>query len=150
MEFISDLILAAASLGAAVYCVVLSRRLKALGALEGSVGTAIAVLSRQVDDLARSLKAAQETAARAGGRLDGQTDKAEAVARRLELLVASMHDLPATRTPTQPARAPSPWPTEAGRRAAPPPAAPEPEPEPEPEQAPRARVLRRRQGPGAF
>lgn len=138
MQFVSDLFLAAASLGAAIYCVILSRRLRALGSLEGGMGSAIAVLSRQVDDLTRSLKSAQEAAGRAAGTLDGQTDRAEAVARRLELLVASMHDLPEDRP--QPPRAPSPWPADAGRRM--------PEPPPEPDTGQRARVLRRRQTPG--
>lgn len=138
MQFFADLLLAAAATGAALYCFVLSRRLQALGSLEGGMGSAIAVLSRQVDELTRSLKAAQESASRAAGTLDGQTDRAEAAARRLELLVASMHDLPASPA----VRPPSPWPVETGRRA--------PEPPPEPEPAQRARVLRRRQGPEAF
>jgi|JI8StandDraft_2_1071088.scaffolds.fasta_scaffold09606_2 hypothetical protein len=136
MQFFADLLLAGAAAGAALYCLILSRRLQALGSLEGSMGSAIAVLSRQVDELSRSLKSAQESANRAAGVLDGQTDRAEAVARRLELLVASMHDLPASPA----ARPPSPWPAETARRP--------PEPAPEPEPAPqRARILRRRGGP---
>lgn len=154
MQFLSDLFLAAASLGAAFYCFILSRRLRALGSLEGGMGSAIAVLSRQVDDLTRSLKAAQDAAGRARGTLDGQTDRAEAVARRLELLVASMHDLPEDREPPHeamrdPVRAPSiwppaSWPADPVRRRA------EPEPEPQADPAQRARVLRRRQAPGAL
>ena len=42
MNYLSDLLLTAAALGAAVYCAILSRRLKALGTLEGGVGGAIA------------------------------------------------------------------------------------------------------------
>ncbi len=152
MEFLSNLLLTAASLGAALYCLVLSRRLKALASLEGGMGNAIAVLSAQVDDLARTLKAAQETATRTGGRLDDQTGRAEAAARKLELLVASLHDLPeeaaaprpeAPRAPS--AWPPSPWPAEAGRRNAESFAAPQANAE----DAPRARVLRRRQAPVA-
>lgn len=135
MQFFADLLLATAASGAAIYCLVLSRRLKALGSLEGGMGSAIAVLSRQVDDLTRSLKAAQDAAGRTAGSLDGQTERAEAAARRLELLVASLHDLPSG----APVRAPSPWPVETGRRP--------PEPEPDPEPAQRARILRRRHGP---
>lgn len=146
MEFLSDLFLAAAAIGAAAYCFVLSRRLAALGALEGGVGTAIAVLSGQIDALQRSLKAAQEAASSAGGQLDGQTQRAEAVARRLELLLASMHDLPeaapdrpAAREPAaEPGREPSRWPAEAAHR-------PPPRHDPELEVPPtRARILRRR------
>ena len=145
MEFLSDLLLAAATIGAAAYCVVLSRRLKALGSLEGGMGSAIALLSTQVDDLSRSLNAAREASGKTGARLDAQAARAEAVARKLELLVASMHDLPdgPPRDPgddgsPQPplgsavsgskpalfrstglrsARPPSPWPASAGRRA---------------------------------
>lgn len=153
MQYLSDLLLTAAALGAAAYCIVLSRRLKALGSLEGGMGSAIAVLSAQVDDLSRSLKSAQEAAGRVGGKLDGQTARAEAAARRLELLVASMHDLP--EAPAEPARAPSaarpaaeagtrppsPWPGGGPRRAQ---TAAEDEPLP----VHRARVLRRRQASG--
>lgn len=142
MSFLSDLLIAAAALGAGIYCVVLARRLKALTSLEGGMGTAIAVLSSQVDDLTRSLKDAQTAATNADGRLTGQTARAEAVARKLELLVASMHDLPDMESADPPAgRAPTRWPTEAGRR---PPAEASPPPEQGP--APRARILRRRQG----
>ena len=139
MNFLSDLLLAAAAIGAGLYCVVLSRRLSALASLEGGMGSAIAMLSAQVDDLARSLKSAQETAGRSGAQLEGQTTRAEAVARKLQLLVASMHDLPEEpQAVAQSVRPPSPWPTEAAQRG---PARP---PEPEPEAPPRARVLRRR------
>jgi len=154
MQFLSDLFLAAAALGAAFYCFILSRRLRALGSLEGGMGSAIAVLSRQVDDLTRSLKAAQDAAGRARGTLDGQTERAEAVARKLELLVASMHDLPEDREPTRetlrdPLRAPSIWPPSTWP-AEPPRRKVEPEPDPEADHGQRARVLRRRQGPGAL
>ena len=154
MEYLSDLLLTAASLGAAAYCVILSRRLKALGSLEGGMGSAIAVLSAQVDDLARSLRSAQEATGRAGGRLDGQTARAEAVARKLELLVASMHDLPeeapaATAAPSP--RPPTPWPGDSLRRGLHPVEAPAEESAVDRAEPPqRARVLRRRQTSGAL
>ncbi|MCA0203059.1 MAG: hypothetical protein LCH92_01860 [Proteobacteria bacterium] len=155
MEYLSDLLLTAASLGAAAYCVILSRRLKALGSLEGGMGSAIAVLSAQVDDLARSLRSAQEATGRAGGRLDGQTARAEAVARKLELLVASMHDLPeeapaaAPRTPSP--RPPTPWPGDSLRRGLHPVEASAEESAADRAEPPqRARVLRRRQTSGAL
>ncbi|WP_334193927.1 hypothetical protein [Pararhodobacter sp.] len=157
MEYLSDLLLTAASLGAAAYCVILSRRLKALGSLEGGMGSAIAVLSAQVDDLARSLRSAQEATGRAGGRLDGQTARAEAVARKLELLVASMHDLPeeapaATAAPRTPSpRPPTPWPGDSLRRGLHPVEAPAEESAADRAEPPqRARVLRRRQTSGAL
>jgi hypothetical protein len=96
MELIADILLVAGALGAAVYCHVLARRLSRFNDLETGVGGAVAVLSAQVDDLARTLRAAQATANGSTGTLDALTDRAEGVAKRLELLVASMHDLPET------------------------------------------------------
>lgn len=159
MEYVSDLILAAASLGAAAYCVVLSRRLKALGSLEGGMGTAIAVLSSQVDDLTRSLKGAQDAAGRTGGRLDAQASRAEAVARKLELLLASMHDLPEEAPAPAPAaaapraaRSPSAWPAAAtpSKRPALRVADDDMDQDDLADAAPRARVVRRRTSAGAL
>lgn len=133
MQFLSDLFLAAAAAGAAVYCFVLSRRLSALGSLEGGMGQAIAVLSSQVDELQRALASAQDSAAKARAGLDEQTRRAEAVSRKLELMVASMHDLPDAQTDD---RSPSRWPVEAGMRAAP--------TSERSDTTPRTRILRRR------
>ncbi len=94
MELIADILLISGALAAAAYCVVLSRRLKRFTDLENGVGGAIAVLSAQVDDMTKTLKIAQTSAAGSAQSLDQLTGKAEGVARRLELLVASMHDLP--------------------------------------------------------
>ena len=70
--------------------------------LEGGVGGAVAVLSAQVDDLTKTLVAAQSTAASSTDSLDGLTHRAEDVARRLELLVAAMHDLPDPKARSEP------------------------------------------------
>lgn len=94
MSLIADILLVAASLGLAIYCVVLSRRLARFTDLEKGVGGAVAVLSAQVDDLTRALKTARETAQSSAQVLDATTARAEDVARRLELHVAAMHDLP--------------------------------------------------------
>jgi hypothetical protein len=93
MDLIADILLVAGALGAGFYCHVLARRLNRFNDLENGVGGAVAVLSAQVDDLTRTLRAAQTTAKGSMIALDGQTDRAETVAKRLELLVASMHDL---------------------------------------------------------
>lgn len=95
MELIADILLIAGALGAAIYCVVLARRLNRFNDLEKGVGGAIAVLSAQVDDMTKTLDAARKTAGESSGTLDELTGRAEGVAQRLELLVASMHDLPA-------------------------------------------------------
>lgn len=94
MGFISDLLLAGGGFGAAIYCYVLSRRLKALTTLDGGLGSAIAVLSGQVDDLTRAMTSAQQVAQGTSGRLIAQTERAEAASQRLELLIASLHGLP--------------------------------------------------------
>lgn len=93
MEMIADMLLVAGALGAGFYCYVLARRLARFNDLETGVGGAVAVLSAQVDDLTRTLTAAQETAAESTAKFDDLTARAEAVAKRLELMVASMHDL---------------------------------------------------------
>lgn len=94
MELIADILLIAGALGATVYCIVLSRRLSRFNDLEKGVGGAVAVLSAQVDDLTRALDKARDAAGASTTSLDASTERAEAVAKRLELLVAAMHDLP--------------------------------------------------------
>lgn len=94
MELVADILLISGALAATFYCVVLSRRLRKFTDLEKGVGGAIAVLSAQVDDMTRTLKAAQDSAEGSVNSLAGLTDKAEGAARKLELLVASLHDLP--------------------------------------------------------
>lgn len=94
MEMIADILLVAGALGAGLYCFVLARRLARFNDLENGVGGAVAVLSAQVDDLTRTLAEAQRTASTSEGSLSELTHRAEDVAKRLELMVASMHDLP--------------------------------------------------------
>lgn len=94
MDFIADILLVAGALGAGLYCFVLARRLTRFNDLEKGVGGAVAVLSAQVDDLTKTLMAAQKAAGTSTDSLGELTDRADDVAKRLELLVASMHDLP--------------------------------------------------------
>jgi hypothetical protein len=94
MELIADILLVAGSFGAAVYCYVLSNRLKRFTTLETGMGGAIAVLSAQVDDMTTALEKARGAANGSAEGLEALTARGEAVARRLELLVASLHDLP--------------------------------------------------------
>ncbi len=94
MEMIADILLVAGALGAGLYCLVLARRLHRFNDLQGGVGGAVAVLSAQVDDLKKTLDSARSTAGASTASLEELTRRAESVARRLELMVASMHDLP--------------------------------------------------------
>lgn len=91
---LSDILLGAGALGAGFYCFVLSQRLRRFTDLERGVGGAVAVLSAQVDDLSRTLQRAEETAKGSVAGLAQASRRAEAAGQRLELLLASLHDLP--------------------------------------------------------
>ncbi|MDF1668132.1 MAG: hypothetical protein P1U83_00845 [Roseovarius sp.] len=127
MEMIADILLVAGALGAGFYCYILARRLARFNDLENGVGGAVAVLSAQVDDLTKTLQAAQHTASTSTQSLDGLTDRAEGVAKRLELLVVSMNDLPEPASAAAPATAPAPVNTVAATEIVPPPEVPEQE-----------------------
>lgn len=90
---IADILLAAGAFGAGLYCFVLSRRLRRFTDLEKGVGGAVAVLAVQVSDLEKSLEKAKSAAAESVGTLAEVNTKAETSAQRLELLIASLHDL---------------------------------------------------------
>ncbi|SLN13172.1 hypothetical protein AQS8620_00172 [Aquimixticola soesokkakensis] len=100
MQFIADILMTAGAIAAGLYCFVLARRLRRFTDLEQGVGGAIAVLSAQVDDMTKTLSSAQTTAAGSAAHLEELTGRSEAVAKRLELLIASMHDLPDDPKPT--------------------------------------------------
>lgn len=93
MTLIADVLLIAGALGAAFYCIVLSRRLSKFTSLEKGMGNAVAVLSVQVDDLTKAMEQAQAVATKSADDLTALTERAETVAGRLELLLASTHDL---------------------------------------------------------
>ncbi|WP_424831881.1 hypothetical protein [Ruegeria sp.] len=93
MELIADILLVAGALGAGVYCFVLARRLKRFTDLEKGVGGAVSVLSAQADELKASLDAARMASDQSGKTLEDLTQRAESVAQRLELMMASMHDV---------------------------------------------------------
>ncbi|HHN73116.1 MAG TPA: hypothetical protein ENK13_03405 [Thermopetrobacter sp.] len=118
MELVANILLAAGAIGAGIYCLVLSRRLKRFNDLEQGVGGAVAVLSSQVDDLRQSLVAARQAAENSGKSLEELTGRAESVAQRLELMMASMHDIPADPATASPTSAP---PTSAPPTTEPPP-----------------------------
>ncbi len=104
MEIFADLLLALGAFGAGAYCLILGRRLNRFNDLEKGVGGAVAVLSVQVDDLNKSLVSAQETAATSAKTLTELTERAEDMSRRLELQMASLHDIPQDKEPEAPSR----------------------------------------------
>ncbi|NOD33170.1 MULTISPECIES: hypothetical protein [unclassified Ruegeria] len=110
MELIADILLVAGALGAGLYCFVLSRRLKRFTDLEKGVGGAVAVLSRQAEELKKSLDNARSASDQSGDKLTTLTHRAESVAQQLELMMASMHDVipeDASKTETQPEAVPA-------------------------------------------
>lgn len=96
MELIADVLMSAGAFGAAIYCYVLAGRLKKFTTLETGMGGAIAVLSAQVDDMTRALEKARGAATGSAAGLEALVFRAEGVAAKLELMVAAMHDLPAS------------------------------------------------------
>lgn len=93
MQFVADILLVAGALGAGIYCFVIARRLARFNDLESGVGRAVALLSMQVDDLTTTLSEVRDAASSTTESISGMTDRAELAAKRLELLLASMHDL---------------------------------------------------------
>jgi hypothetical protein len=103
MTLIADILLAAGAFGAAAYCYILAGRLKRFTTLENGMGGAIAVLSAQVDDMTRALEKARGSASASATSLEALTARAEQAASRMELLMASLHDLPEPK-PARPER----------------------------------------------
>ena len=106
---LSDILLGAGALGAAVYCGVLANRLKRFNNLENGVGGAVALLSAQVDDMTRTLDLARKAAGQSTETLTALTERAETASRKLELMLSSLNDLPeaAAAEPTPDAREPA-------------------------------------------
>jgi len=94
MTLVADILMLGGVLAAALYCAVLSRRLRQLTRLDEGMGAAIAALSRQVAEMTHTLEATRNAAAGTAGEIDRATVRAEAAARRVELLLAALGDLP--------------------------------------------------------
>lgn len=90
MEFFSDLFLGGAAIAAAIYCLVLSRKITKLTGLDQDLGGAIAVLSQQVDEMTRALDQAKSVSDESGEELAELAKRADAASARLELLLASL------------------------------------------------------------
>lgn len=93
LAYAADALLIVASLGAAVFCLILSRRLARLSSIDNGLGGAIAVLSAQVDDMNKALaemKSGTETSAE---RLDGLNREARQLTEELELMLSACHDI---------------------------------------------------------
>lgn len=95
MQIYIDIFIAGAAIIAAAYCLLLSRRLRMLTRLDGDIGTAIAVMSQQVDALTKALEQAAQSSTRAEASLGLTIARAETATRNLELLLAANRAAPA-------------------------------------------------------
>ncbi|MEM6609241.1 MAG: hypothetical protein AAF689_11710 [Pseudomonadota bacterium] len=93
ISLLADFLLLVAALGAATYCMVLSRRLSRLNSIDKGLGGAIAVLSAQVDDLTKALSDARAGSEATAERLAALNEEAHALTNDMEEMLAVSHDL---------------------------------------------------------
>jgi hypothetical protein len=92
LPYIADVLMIAASSGAAIYCLILSRRLSRLTSFDKGIGGAIAVLSAQVDEMKTALGEAKAGTEGAGTQLQDLVRQARDISGELELMIAACHD----------------------------------------------------------
>ena len=90
--YAADILMILASAGAAIYCLILSRRLSRLTSFDKGIGGAIAVLSAQVDDMQTALAQAKAGSEGAGRHLKDLVHQAKDISGELELMIAACHD----------------------------------------------------------
>ncbi len=88
LTYFSDILLGIGALAAALYCVVLSRKLNGLTDLDQELGSAIALLSQQVDEMTAALDGAQQSATRSQSELAATIVQAQKIERDLKGLSA--------------------------------------------------------------
>lgn len=93
MELIADGLLLIATMVAALYCLVLSRRLRRLTQMEGGLGKAIKTMSTQVEEMKTALATSQKATAKAVGDLDARLLASKAAAAQLEATAAAADDI---------------------------------------------------------
>lgn len=93
MELLSNILLVLSATIAGIYCHVLSRRIKKMHDLKDGMGAAISTLAIQVNELNASITVAKKTASQSVQSLEKISGRAELATHRLELLMASMHDI---------------------------------------------------------
>ncbi|PIV74078.1 MAG: hypothetical protein COW55_10590 [Rhodobacteraceae bacterium CG17_big_fil_post_rev_8_21_14_2_50_65_11] len=93
LTYAADALLILASLGAAVFCLILSRRLSRLSSIDNGLGGAIAVLSAQVDDMNRALSDMKSGTKESAQTLEALNREARQLAEDLELILSTSHDL---------------------------------------------------------
>lgn len=101
----ADVTLIAATLGAGLFCLILSRRLTRLSRIDNGLGGAIAVLSAQVDDMSKALADTKSGSEGSAARLQELNAEAQTLLEELELMLSACHDLgeaPAPETESAP------------------------------------------------
>lgn len=121
LSIAADILMIAASAGAAIYCLILSRRLARLTSFDKGIGGAIAVLSAQVDEMKAALAQARQSSDGVSHHLLDQVRQAREISAELELMIAACHDFAEEAMVVQGALAPVPAPRK--------PAAPKPIPD---------------------
>lgn len=89
----ADLTLIAATLGAGLFCLILSRRLTRLSRIDNGLGGAIAVLSAQVDDMSKALAETKSGSEGSATRLQELNTEAQTLLEELELMISACHDV---------------------------------------------------------
>lgn len=95
----ADLLLILASLGAALFCLILSRRLSRLSSIDNGLGGAIALLSAQVDEMKTALSEMKFSTQNSAQALESLNREARQLAEELELMLSTSHDLPTAEAP---------------------------------------------------
>lgn len=90
----ADILLASGAICACFYCYVLSKRIKKMMDLESGMGAAVVNFSQNLTDVKEAISNAQKGNQQSEESLAELTARAEGVAQNLELLIASLHDLP--------------------------------------------------------
>lgn len=108
MELIADSLLIGGALAAAFYCWILSVRVRGLKDLDKGLGGAIASLSKQVDDMQKTLKAAKSVSETSQHELEELAARAERASDQLRLMLATTQETrrekPAPEAPRAPLR----------------------------------------------
>lgn len=94
MALISDLLLLSATVAAFLYCFILSIKFKRLRNKEAQYITALNEVTSQVDRFINQIECARRTLKEVEHEFNDRIHKGNSLARRLELLIASLHDIP--------------------------------------------------------
>jgi len=92
MDLIADALLLAGALTAAIYCWVLSKRVKGLTDLDTGLGSAIASLSSEVSEMQTALHAAQSVTGASLSDMEELAERAERAAENLKLMLATVQE----------------------------------------------------------